>query len=325
MDIEKLKPYYFDNTLLVEPSYRLEMVTMKGQRWYYHFEDDKPVFKEGVTSWIKSFMPTSPFLINWIADKGLEEAERYKNERGSYGTILHICTGRLTMNGFFDLDEFENEWIVQWCIDEGLDREFINKNVDELKKDILSWSQFLIDVDWQPLAIEIPLKCEALKFASHIDHVGYMNVKEKGFFGEVYKSGPRKDEPKESYETFRVLSIIDIKSNRKSFFEENEIQLHAYKRLWEENFPDHSVQKLFNWSPKEWRTTPTYNLKDQTTGLNKDKLDLFCQLAEIERAKKDKTIVRTGGKIDLKSHHINLSDNIEITTLEDIVIKNREL
>jgi len=83
--------------------------------------------------------------------------------------------------------------------------------------------------------------------------------------GEVYKSGAKAGEPKESKQARKVTAMIDYKSGRKGFYVSHEIQLKIYQELFEAVFPEDPIEKLYNFSPKDWRTSPSYNLKDQTT------------------------------------------------------------
>jgi len=43
-------------------------------------------------TWIKGYYYTSPYLVKWIADKGLSEAERIKKEAGTKGDRVHQAT-----------------------------------------------------------------------------------------------------------------------------------------------------------------------------------------------------------------------------------------
>ena len=58
--------------------------------------------------------------------------------------------------------------------------------------------------------------------------------------------------------------MIDYKSGRKGFYVSHEIQLKVYQELFESVFPDYPIEKLYNFSPKDWISNPGYNLKDQT-------------------------------------------------------------
>lgn len=317
IQIEKLKALYFnEKALLVQPApvYRLQS---EGKRFYYDFGiDGEPRFYISVTTMLKSTMPTSPHLIKWIADNGYEESQEIAAEKADYGTFMHIQIADFLINREYDLDKvrerlkifIELEQLPASCIEWE----------DKIKKDVLAFAQFCIDCDVEPLAIEMVLTNPIDGYAGAIDLVCEMNVFETGFFGEVYKSGVNKGEPKESKITKRVRAIIDNKSGRKGFWEEHEIQLAAYKKTWEHNFPQYPVERLFNWSPKDWRKSPSYNLKDQTDSKNANKLQYLVKLAELETEKRTASVTLTKGKIVFKN---GLENNISNLSLADVVKK----
>ncbi len=61
-------------------------VTIADERWYINEEEKISV--PSVT-WISSYYYTSPYLIKWIADKGLDEAEAVKVAAGDKGSRVH--------------------------------------------------------------------------------------------------------------------------------------------------------------------------------------------------------------------------------------------
>jgi len=315
---EKMSPMFFDGTTLKyqpEPLYRLDS---GGHRYYYRFDDKgEPQFYTSVTTMIKNTLPTSPHLIQWLVDKrgeGKDEAE----ERANYGTFLHTQCAELLISGTYDLDKLSGILTIF----------LTGKNIpldrlswaDELKKDILAFAQFMIDCNVKPLAIEICLWHPDDGYAGAIDLVAELDIEEKGFFGEVYASGVNKGQPKESKQVKRIRAIIDLKSGRKGFYESHEIQLAAYHEMWICHFPDIIINKYYNWSPKEWRSTPSYNLKDQTDSRNISKLPYLVSLAKIEDSKRNNSITVVSGKVDLLK---GLSGNISEMTFAELIKKNK--
>jgi hypothetical protein len=87
--------------------------------------------------------------------------------------------------------------------------------------------------------------------------------------------------------------------------------------MWNVNYPETPVARVFNFSPKDWRTKPTYNLKDQTDSVNARKLPYLLALASIEDEKRDNTLTIVRGVLDLDNGKI--SDNILNLSLAELI------
>ncbi len=295
---ERMIAQYFDTDALVEPNYRVYRLNNKGQRWYYRIlPDGTSKYYMSVTTLCNATLPTPRQLIDWIANMGVEEAHKYSNIRAHYGTLMHLLCGQLMIDKSIDLDRFE-DIVKGYQVSEGLESHDVKFWADDLRKDILSFHQFISETNFKPLAIEVVL-VHPDGYAGAIDLVGEMNVEVKGFFGETYKSGEKKGEPKESKQIQRIRAIIDLKSGKKSFYESHEIQLRAYREMWNYNYPDKQVDRVFNWSPKEWRTKPDYNIKDQTDAKSGDKWQYIKAIAAVEMAKREKTALQITGTLKL--------------------------
>lgn len=324
MTVEQIQADYFNEDALQEqpePVYRLNS---SGHRYYYTFdENNEPRFYVSVTTLIKQTLPTAPSLIKWIADMGYEESQRFAAERAAYGTFMHAQIGELLIARSYNLNSLK-ERLKMYIESEQLPGDFINY-ADDLKKDILAFAQFMKDTDLKPLAIEIVLTNPIDGYAGAIDLAAELTIEEKGFFGEVYKTGAKAGQPKESKRERRIRAIIDFKSGRKGFFPEHEVQLHAYKTMWNMHFEAHPIERVYNWSPKEWiGTTPTYNFKDQTDSKNAQKLPYLVELARIEDEKRENTIVSCTGIIDLDKPE-GLDNNITELSLSEVVKKRQGL
>lgn len=300
---EPMQAVYFDRSALIEPKERLYQLNTKGTRYYYRFDDDgRAVFYPSVTTIISKTLIQSPWLIEWKASKGLEEAERYALERASYGTFMHAELEQLIISRRCDLDALD-ERLAAYIERNHLKSDFIYY-ADDLRKDLLAFAQFVLDYDVRPMAVEIALVSLEHGFAGMIDLPCTMRV----------KAGSDKEG--------RISAIVDFKSGRKGFHEEHEIQLGMYRMMWDENFPDRPIDRLYNWSPKDWRKRPTYNLKDQTEARSIAKIPALLQLAQIDEVAAGGTITTIGGTIDLDGE-AGLDACITQQPLEELVAKRR--
>lgn len=278
LTLEQVKAMFFDDRALTEPAYKLYRMDGGDNRFYYTLDDKTgdPKFYTSWTSLIHNNMPTNQFLIDWMIGLGKEESEAYKNERASYGTFMHseICDFMIAKKINYDTLP---DRLLEWQFKTGINTKHWYW---EMRKDLLSFQQFAFDVKLEPFAIEIALasKCGA---AGSIDLVCKMDIEEKGFFGEVYKSGDKKGEPKESKKISRVRAIVDFKSGKKGFHDAHVIQLHGYMKTWNENFPNLKIDRVFNWAPSDWRDNPGYKLEEQTDKWVSKLLEPLIQMNKI--------------------------------------------
>ncbi len=226
----------------------------KGDRFYYTLDDEcKPTFYPSVTSVIRATTPMAPGLLDWYSRLGMDEAQRIMNEKAAYGTCLHILCGSYLMGNNISLDNLET--IVKVHAEmEGLtfDTSWWPR---ELAKDLLSFATFCNEKEVKPIAIEIPLVSETLGYAGALDLTCELTFNRK-----------------------RVRAIVDIKSGKKGFHEDYEIQLEAYRQLWNDQFPTMPIDMVFNWAPKDWREKPTYDLKNQSESDARAKWPLLLQI-----------------------------------------------
>ena len=297
MTVEEMRSLFFDENALIEPPYKVYQLNSKGHRYYYRYEDEQPVFYPSVTTILHETMPTSQFLMKWMCDKGYDEAERYKNERAYYGTFMHAQFEELLINRAYDLDQLKAK-LKDYIEVNRLPDNFIYY-ADDLKKDVLSFAQFVMDYDVKPLAVEIALVHPELNYAGMIDCPCTM----------LSKIGGEE----------RITAIVDFKSGRNGFYEDCELQLHLYKDMWNVNFPGNPIDKVFNFSPKDWRKKPTYNLKNQTDSPSAEKIPALLHIAGIEEKKRNNMFTSVSGTIDLNG---DLSENIFSLTLSEL-IKNK--
>lgn len=297
MTVEEMQCMFFDKTALIEPPYKVFQLNSKGHRYYYRFDENgQPEFFPSVTTILSQTLPKSPFLIEWIASKGMDEAERYKAERAAYGTFMHAQFEELIINRVYDLDDLK-EKLKTYIEVNRLPDNFIYY-ADDLKKDVLAFAQFVKDYDVRPLAVEIALVHPYYKYAGMIDLPCTMLRKPGG--------------------TERINAIVDFKSGRKGFYEEAEIQLHLYKMMWNVTFEEHPITNVFNFSPKDWRKKPSYNLKDQTDSPNAAKIPALLEIAAIEDDKRDNIFTAVSGSISLDEPQ-DFTNNVISLTLAELI------
>lgn len=299
MTVEEMTAMFFDEKTLIEPPYKVWQLNSKGHRYYYRYDDaGNPEFFPSVTTILSQTLPKAPHLINWIANKGIEEAERYKGERAAYGTFMHAAFEELLINRAYDLDGLKGK-LKEYIEVYRLPDDFIYY-ADDLKKDVLAFAQFVLDYDVRPLAVEIALVHPYYKYAGMIDCPCTMRAK----IGS--------DD--------RINAIVDFKSGRKGFYEESEIQLGMYRDMWNVNFEQFPVTRIFNFSPKDWRKKPSYNLKEQTESPNIRKIPYLLEIAAIEDEKRDNTFTAVNGMVVLDDAP-DLSQNVISLSLAELIRK----
>lgn len=297
MTVEEMTAMFFNVDALIEPPYKIWQLNSNGHRYYYRYDENgNPEFFPSVTTILSQTLPKSPFLIKWIANKGIEESERYKAERAAYGTFMHSAFEELLINRIYDLDGLKFK-LKEYIEINKLPEDFIYY-ADDLKKDVLSFAQFVLDYDVRPLAVEIALVHPYYKYAGMIDCPCTMLAKIGG--------------------TERINAIVDFKSGRKWFYEDAEIQLHFYRDMWNVNFDRFPITKVFNFSPKDWRKKPSYNLKDQTDSPNAKKIPALLEIAAIEDKKKDNIFTAVSGAIMLDEAP-DLMQNVISLTLSELI------
>jgi hypothetical protein len=317
-DFEESKELFLDvQTVPIRPRKLWRINNYSAGRYYFGLNAaGEPEFYISVTNMISATLPTSAFLTKWIAEKGYEEAERYKHERASYGTFMHSLFQTYLITRRLDLDTIK-PMLLAYCAAEYLPASLAVEWEYELKKDALAFAQWVKDYKVEPIFIEVVLGCQD-GYAGAVDLGCYLTLQVAGYSDtEVYQSGPRKGMPKECKVEQRVKAIVDFKSGRKGFYEANEIQLRAYENLVIENFPFLGTDwQLFNFSPKDWTgSTPSYNFKNQNSSKSLAKLPYLVGLARIEAGKREKMVTQIGGVI---SQDAELSENVAFVSMDQL-------
>lgn len=296
MTVEEIRAIYFNADALKEPAYRVYQLNSDGHRYYYRFNDaGEPEFYLSVTTLLKQVMPTPPALLDWMIANGKDGATEKRDLAAAYGTFMHIQFEMLVINWRYDFDNVPAV-LLGYMERENLPEKVFAEWLPKIRKDVLAFAQFVRDYNVKPLAIEIGLVHPEYHYAGCIDLPCVMT------------------EPKNGKQ---FTAIVDFKSGRKGFYEEHELQLHLYRDMWNVNYPEMPVARVFNFSPKDWRTKPTYNLKDQTDSANARKLPYLLALASIEDEKRDNTLTIVRGVLELDNGKI--ADNILTLPLAELI------
>mgnify|MGYP003294283631 CR=1 FL=1 len=296
MTVEEIHAIFFNADALKEPPYRVYQLNSDGYRYYYRFnEKGEPEFYPSVTTLLKQVMPTPPALLDWMIANGKEGSTEKRDMAAAYGTFMHGEFESLIINRRYDFDSVPAV-LMAYMEREHIPESLFSQWVVKIRKDVLAFAQFVKDYNVKPLAVEIALVHPKYRYAGCLDLPCVMTDPKTG-------------------KTF--TAIVDFKSGRKGFFEEHELQLHLYKPMWDYNFPGYPIERVFNFSPKDWRTKPTYNLKDQTDSVNAKKLPYLLALATIEDEKRDNTLTIVRGVLDLDNGKI--ADNLLTLSLAELI------
>lgn len=296
MTVEEIRAVYFNADALKEPAYRLFQLNSDGHRYYYRFNDaGEPEFYPSVTTLLKQVMPTAPALLDWMIANGKDGSTEKRDLAAAYGTFMHGEFEKLIINRRYDFDSVPAA-LLAYMERENLPEKVFAEWLPKVRKDVLAFAQFIKDWNVKPLAVEIGLYHPKFHYAGCLDLPCVMTDPKTG------KS---------------FVAIVDFKSGRKGFYEEHELQLHLYREMWNVHYPETPVARVFNFSPKDWRKAPTYNLKDQTDSVNAKKLPYLLALATIEDEKRDNTLTIVRGVLDLDKGKI--SDNILNLSLAELI------
>lgn len=294
--VEEIRALFFDASALREPAYRVFQLNSDGHRYYYRFDaSGNPEFYPSVTTLLKQVMPTPPGLLDWMIANGKDGATEKRDLAAAYGTFMHGQFESLIINRRYDFDSVPAV-LLAYMERENLPDKVFGEWVVKIRKDVLAFAQFVRDYNVKPLAVEIGLVHPKFHYAGCVDLPCVMTDPKSGA-------------------TFPA--IVDFKSGRKGFYEEHELQLHLYREMWNANYPDAPIARVFNFSPKDWRTKPTYNLKEQTESPNAAKLPYLLALAAIEDEKRDNTLTIVRGVLDLDKGKI--ADNILNLSLAELI------
>lgn len=319
LNYEIVKCDWFDENALRLPDYQVGRVSYGNGRSYLRIKDgelEQPFrLYTSLTTAINQCAPMERPLLEWYCKHGITEANRQLKIAQHYGTLMHMAIGGYLINNFFDFDGV-NDLVTGYVMRNGLTFPECKEWESKIKYDVAAFIAYAQGRNIIPLGVEYVLLSNK-GYGTLIDLVCKMDIEEKGFFGEVYKSGVNAGQPKETKKMVQKTAIINFKSGRHGFYRSNGIQIELERQLFEENFPDIKIEAALNWSPKEWITTPSWNEKYWTGEIEQPELDAILTLADIRFGQRavNKQYMSISG-MAFKQRDI-FSENIKFSSVED--------
>lgn len=323
---EQMKALYFASAQLREPPYKLWQMNSRGERFYYTQDaNGEPTFYPSVTTILHAVMPENKALTDWKLSLGKEEAEAYTQERAAYGTFVHGQLASLMISRKYDLNSLREE-LRKYVEREKLPEGFIDAHEDEARADIIAFAKWMHDYDVRPYAVEIALYSPSHGYAGMLDCVCNMREfpidEEEAAIEKANGDEAKLAKIREKFSS-RIDAIVDFKSGKKGFHEAHKLQLGYYRTMWNENFPEKPIMRIFNIAPKDWTKTakkqPSYSFDEQTNEECLAQLPTLLELYNLRKSAEKKVVVMEG-VIDLDN---SVSGNVRVYTLAELVKEKR--
>lgn len=333
--VESEQYMYMAELLKSVPLPVLRRITYNGNRFYFEVlgTGDVNLFSSATTLIKDGYVDTSGALDAWRLKQRIlgKDPDVISTERADFGTIMHFLFGCLLMKinipfSVTGLKMFMKAHYDDLKIDNDRIDFILDKYAVELLEDIRSFLKWVKDFNVKPLAIEIMLRSEKWMVASAVDLICEIDkeVKEVGYFGEVYKKktgdkmagDPKLSERKVSK---RVVIIVDFKSNRDgNFYPSYALQLELYKRMVYENFGDLlKIEGIYNFAPKSWGDGKrSYHFRERTDDKELMKADCVFEQGRINHMFKSPKITCYVGNAGVEND-FNLESCIRTIPLVD--------
>lgn len=282
LTLTECKELYWDDTALAVRPVQLHRLDSRGMRKYFTTTDENKVDKmyTSVTSFSTAVMPKGEGLLNWFKTKTPEQIEDILNQSSHYGTCYDILCNKLLAEKLIqDVPAEIRSYLMQ--------NQLYHVNAEKwtylMKRDLLAFVEFMLDYDVKPLATSVALTLPKHRLAGTIDLLCEMNDR------ILTKTEQKKGEsPK------RIKAVVDYKckigdfsgnSERASFYDSECLQLYIYAQMVSENLGI-PVEAVFNFSPKNWRKVPDYNLRHWNTSVVWEritkKFPAYCDIFNVD-------------------------------------------
>ena len=322
---------FLDENKLKQPPVKLYRLDSHNVRVYYTPEEEVCEFYPGLTGFLNKVLPTPQELIDWLVQMGKEAAAIYVKERAIYGSLMHGQFAPLLEKREYDLEPIP-EIINGYCKQNKI---VVNEKAwsQELKSDVLAFAAWMDEYKVVPIAIEIPLRSVKYGIATLLDLVCKMTVSVWGFWGEEYKTGARKGDPKETSQDCEIYAIVDFKSRKKAYVtESDELQLAYCEEIFKENYPEFNDKefKLYSWHPKDWKTAPGSHFTEHTNKRPIRELELYSELYRLKydvtkySRMKFKGVVKVGEDLTENYQKITLAEVVDLDKFKEELTKKKK-
>lgn len=311
---ENVLPEFFDADALRVPQATTYRIDNHGERLYARKVGDEMKIVPSVTTVLR-MLPTDHHLIKWYADLGYENARAYTRRRANYGTYMHIMFKNLLLG---DSLVFHSELMIagfkSFLHEQGEDFDGYDfkEIAADLKSDIFGFIRWVNDYKVKPLAIEYIVFGE--KYAGAADLICKMtlsrDVKTETFEDEkmfAFLPSGRSSVERE------VIALIDFKSGRKGFHDDNKLQLFALRELWNAERPDTPIEVMANLGMKNYKLPvrgEPYDFKEHPDSRNKKLFAKWPLLVDLYHTQtievKDRIDFVEGGEVSLKTAEASL-------------------
>ena len=274
-DYKALEAEFFDKDLIIEPEYTNYRIDKSGQRFYVRIYDDKKYIKAPSYSEIMNrVLGVDYYLADWMATVGKDQATFERINSANYGTFFHIQCADILRGKAVNLDEqYFFEEMQVFCEENNHDFEELLKWYKQkgrkILDDVIGFICWIKEYNVRPIAMEYPLMHPEGLWAGTTDLVCKL-----------------------AYDKNEIIAMVDIKSTLQGFFESNEIQLHAYKTLWDMEHPEIQIERVFNYCCNSFRRSTLakylsggksgrfkpFQFKDQTGSENTYKWQHYVEL-----------------------------------------------
>jgi len=284
-DLEVVTPMYVNVEYIETNNFKSKLSLMRfnynHNRFYANYNFDSQKFKliKGTTSYLHNIIVENDFFkLDFIQKHGQSGWHKFLNEKAKFGTFMHNEINYYINNKSYDLEigKMRLETFYQ-----KLNPKFYSwySMKDDYDTVILAFIAFLVEYQVEPIFIEYAGayidEDNNISFAGAIDLFCKVTTKEKGFGGEVYKSGVQKGEPKETYQETTKYAIVDFKSGTAKM-KSHPYQLKMYDMIIRQNFGINDDEEilLLNVYRKEFKsTTPSATVVDNTNKVPKNVIE----------------------------------------------------